>query len=129
MRQPLSLRCRPEASTRMPAFCSSSWYLPISSNSRSLGITPASESFVAFTMLMTRMSISFNRLNFGFGFFLCAFGRARFRHLRQAALQKAALGGLAGERQRAFIGLFRFGFLAQPPVQVSLGGVCEVVGL
>src|SRR5262245_23896741 len=39
----------------MPAATSSSLNRPISASSRSLGITPASEFFVAFTMTMTRI--------------------------------------------------------------------------
>src|SRR5882724_8800504 len=55
MRQPFALACSPEASSSTPAFCSSSWYLAISANICSCGITPASVSLVAFTMIMNRM--------------------------------------------------------------------------
>src|SRR5437867_5913489 len=55
MRQPFELACSPEASSSTPAFCSSSWYFAISPSIFSCGMTPASESFVAFTMIMNRM--------------------------------------------------------------------------
>src|SRR5437016_5473831 len=55
MRQPFALAWSPEASSSTPAFCSSSWYFAISARLVSRGITPASESFVAFTMIMNRM--------------------------------------------------------------------------
>src|SRR4029077_3739096 len=55
MRQPFALAWSPEASSSTPAFCSSSWYWAISANACSSGMTPASESFVAFTMIMNRM--------------------------------------------------------------------------
>src|SRR5690242_9188293 len=57
MRQPFALAWRPEASSSTPAFCSSSWYWAISANASSSGMTPASESFVAFTMIMNRMGL------------------------------------------------------------------------
>src|SRR5439155_1406214 len=62
MRQPFELGCSPEASSRTPALCSSSWYLAISAKRGSqagpIGMTSASESFVAFTMIMNRMVLS-----------------------------------------------------------------------
>src|SRR5438046_4627249 len=57
-RQPFELGFRPEASSSTPAFCSSSWYFCISDISFSEGITPASESFVALTIIMNRMLFS-----------------------------------------------------------------------
>src|SRR2546422_2918145 len=61
MRQPFELGWSPEASSRTPAFCSSSWYLAISAKTGSqagpIGMTSASESFVAFTMIMNRMTL------------------------------------------------------------------------
>src|SRR6267143_1627591 len=57
-RQPLELAFNPEASSSTPAFCSSSWYFCISDMSFSEGITPASESFVALTIIMNRMLFS-----------------------------------------------------------------------
>src|SRR2546427_9275075 len=56
-RHPLELACSPEASSRTPAFCSSSWYFAIFARIGSCGMTPASESFVAFTMIMNRMTL------------------------------------------------------------------------
>src|SRR2546426_3305673 len=62
MRQPFELGWSPEASSRTPARCSSSWYLAISAKTGSqvgpIGITSASESLVAFTMIMNRMLLS-----------------------------------------------------------------------
>src|SRR5438046_9491860 len=62
MRQPFELGCSPEASSRTPALCSSSWYLAISAKAGSqtgpIGMSSASESFVAFTMIMNRMVLS-----------------------------------------------------------------------
>src|ERR1017187_7905759 len=52
MRAPLELGWSPAPSTRTPAFTSSSLYLPIAEISSSLGITPASESLLAFTIIM-----------------------------------------------------------------------------
>jgi hypothetical protein len=52
MRQPLELAWRPDASTSTPTFASSSWNAAISAISASLGMTPASDSFVALTMIM-----------------------------------------------------------------------------
>src|SRR6266853_4499027 len=63
-RQPLELAWSPEASSSTPAFCSSSWYFCISAMSFSGGITPASESFVALTIIMNRMLFS-NQLGAG----------------------------------------------------------------
>src|SRR6267378_617007 len=57
-RQPLELGFKPDASSSTPAFCSSSWYFCISDISFSEGITPASESFVALTIIMNRIVIS-----------------------------------------------------------------------
>src|SRR6266540_3312066 len=57
-RQPLELAWSPEASSSTPALCISSWYLCISDISFSEGITPASESFVALTIIMNRIAIS-----------------------------------------------------------------------
>src|SRR5262245_18834587 len=58
MRQPFELACRPEASSSTPAFASSSWYAAISAKPASCGMTPASESFVALTMIMNRMVLT-----------------------------------------------------------------------
>src|SRR5256885_19200 len=60
-RQPFELGFNPEASSSTPAFCSSSWYFCISDISFSEGITPASESFVALTIIMNRMLFSNRR--------------------------------------------------------------------
>src|SRR5206468_1718735 len=57
-RQPFELACRPEASSSTPACCSSSWYFAISPSIFSCGMTPASESLVALTMIMNRMVAS-----------------------------------------------------------------------
>jgi DNA-binding CsgD family transcriptional regulator len=54
-RLPPALGCSPSPASRMPAFISSSLYLPISWRSCSLGVTPASEFFVAFTITITRI--------------------------------------------------------------------------
>src|SRR3989454_12300846 len=69
-RHPLELACSPEASSRTPAFCSSSWYFAISVRIFSCGMTPASESFVAFTMIMNRIV----RVSFDVGFGLALLG-------------------------------------------------------
>src|SRR6266704_6604537 len=58
MRHPFDVAWSPEASSSTPAFCSSSWYFAISPRIFSAGITPASESFVAFTTIMNRMVLS-----------------------------------------------------------------------
>src|SRR2546427_9752834 len=62
MRQPFELGWSPEASSRTPARCSSSWYLAISAKSGSqagpIGMTSASEPFVVFTMIMNRIALS-----------------------------------------------------------------------
>src|SRR5882762_7661246 len=63
-RQPFELGLSPEASSSTPAFCSSSWYFCISAMSFSGGITPASESLVALTIIMNRMVFS-NQLGAG----------------------------------------------------------------
>src|SRR3989442_171342 len=57
-RHPFELACRPEASSRTPACCSSSWYFAISVRIFSCGMTPASDSLVAFTTIMNRMILS-----------------------------------------------------------------------
>src|SRR6266571_1560731 len=57
-RHPFDVACSPEASSSTPAFCSSSWYFAISVRIFSCGMTPASESFVAFTMIMKRIVFS-----------------------------------------------------------------------
>ena len=54
-RLPFALECRPSPASITPALTSSSLYLPISASSFSLGITPASDSFVAFTITMKRI--------------------------------------------------------------------------
>src|SRR6266704_5732042 len=58
MRHPFDVAWSPEASSSTPAFCSSSWYFAISPRIFSCGITPASESFAAFTTIMNRMILS-----------------------------------------------------------------------
>ncbi len=55
-RAPFELGCRPSPARSTPAFMSSSLYVPISVMSCSLGMTPASLSAVALTMIMNRMS-------------------------------------------------------------------------
>src|SRR5437016_11469135 len=57
-RAPLELGCNPSPASITPAFTSSSLYFPISVRSCSLGITPASESLVAFTIIMNRIVVS-----------------------------------------------------------------------
>src|SRR2546427_12954503 len=57
-RHPFELACRPEASSKTPACCSSSWYFAISLRIFSCGMTPASESLVAFTIIMNRIVLS-----------------------------------------------------------------------
>src|SRR5437773_1333034 len=58
MRHPFDVAWSPEASSSTPAFCRSSWYFAISPRIFSCGITPASESLVAFTTIMNRMVLS-----------------------------------------------------------------------
>src|SRR4029077_15403178 len=54
-RVPLELGCSPARSRSTPAFSSSSLYLAILLSSSSLGMTPASESLLAFTIIMNFM--------------------------------------------------------------------------
>src|SRR5450631_672176 len=54
-RAPFELACNPAASSSTPAFINSSLYLPIADINSSLGITPASESLLAFTIIMNRI--------------------------------------------------------------------------
>src|SRR3982074_1257902 len=56
--QPFDVGCSPERSSRTPALDSSSLHLPMVARISSLGICPASESFVAFTIIMNRMVVS-----------------------------------------------------------------------
>src|SRR5438094_175378 len=58
MRHPFDVAWSPEASSNTPARCSSSWYFAISLRAFSSGITPASESWLAFTTIMNRMVLS-----------------------------------------------------------------------
>src|SRR5882724_550683 len=58
MRVPLELGCRPARSSSTPAFMSSSLYLPIADRRASLGMTPASDSLLAFTIIMNFMVVS-----------------------------------------------------------------------
>src|SRR6187431_740629 len=58
MRLAFTLGCRPSPDCMMPAFTSSSLNLPMSESSFSVGMTPASLFFVAFTITMTFMSYS-----------------------------------------------------------------------
>jgi hypothetical protein len=58
---PFTLGCRPSPPSITPAFTSSSLYLPIATNSSSLGITPASLFLVALTITMTFIVVSFRR--------------------------------------------------------------------
>jgi len=55
-RLPLALGCKPSPASITPALTSSSLKSPIALSSASLGITPASESLVALTITITRMS-------------------------------------------------------------------------
>src|SRR5205823_6599961 len=57
-RAPLLLGCRPSPASMMPALTSSSLNLPIAASNSWLGILPASESLLAFTMIMNRMLVS-----------------------------------------------------------------------
>src|SRR5688572_32894555 len=59
MRAPFELGLRPDASSSTPAFTSSSLYFAISARTFSSGIAPASDSRLAFTIIMNRMSVSF----------------------------------------------------------------------
>src|SRR6202008_4018694 len=56
MRVPFEVGWSPARSRRTPAFISSSLYLPISPRSSSLGIMPASDSLLALTIIMNRMT-------------------------------------------------------------------------
>jgi len=58
-RAPLELGWSPSPASITPAFTNSSLNLPISVNSCAFGMTPASDSFVAFTMTMNRISTSY----------------------------------------------------------------------
>src|SRR5215813_12509653 len=55
IRQPAELGCRPVPSSSTPALASCSWYFAISAMRLSSGITPASDSLVAFTTIMKRI--------------------------------------------------------------------------
>src|SRR5471030_2153957 len=66
MRQPFELGLSPEASTSTPVFTSSSWYFCIVARSFSPGMAPASESWVALTMIMNRIVLSPCKFNFTF---------------------------------------------------------------
>src|SRR6266851_2787312 len=57
-RLPFELGCSPSAASSTPAFTNSSLNFPISVRSSWLGMTPASESFVAFTITMHRIVLS-----------------------------------------------------------------------
>ena len=57
-RAPFRLGCRPSPASITPAFTSSSLNLPMSARSFWSGMTPASESSVARTITMKRMSVS-----------------------------------------------------------------------
>src|SRR5580765_4097469 len=54
-RAPLDDACRPSPASITPAFASSSLNLPMSARSFGLGITPASDSFVALTITINRI--------------------------------------------------------------------------
>src|ERR1043165_9427983 len=56
-RRPFELGCSPAPSSITPALTSSSLYLPIAASISSLGITPASLSLLAFTIIMNRMFV------------------------------------------------------------------------
>ena len=56
IRAPLVLGCSPSPESMIPALTSSSLNLPMSSSSLRLGISPASEPFVALTMTMKRIA-------------------------------------------------------------------------
>src|SRR5436190_4070966 len=58
MRVPFELGWRPARSSSTPAFINSSLYLAILESSSSLGILPASESLLAFTIIMNFMVVS-----------------------------------------------------------------------
>src|SRR5260370_32338251 len=55
MRAPLELDCRPLRSSNTPAFINSSLYLAMELSRVSLGMTPASDSLLAFTIIMNFM--------------------------------------------------------------------------
>src|ERR1700739_1570563 len=55
MRAPFELDCRPLRSRSTPAFISSSLYLAMALSSASLGMTPASDSLLALTIIMNFM--------------------------------------------------------------------------
>src|SRR5262249_41494238 len=58
MRQPCLVGLSPLQSSSTPAFASSSWKVAIVAIMLSGGITPASESLLALTIIMNRMSVS-----------------------------------------------------------------------
>jgi hypothetical protein len=55
IRLPLALGCRPSPASGTPALTSSSLNLPVAASNSVLGIWPASDGFVAFTITMTRI--------------------------------------------------------------------------
>src|SRR5436190_5679258 len=57
-REPFELGCNPDRSSRTPAFISSSLYLVIAAMSSFEGMTPASDSLLAFTIIMNRIVLS-----------------------------------------------------------------------
>src|SRR6476620_914885 len=57
IRAPFAVGCRPSPASITPALTSSSLNLPIAVSSSVLGITPASESLLAFTITMNRIAI------------------------------------------------------------------------
>ena len=62
MRAPFELGWRPSPSSMMPAFTSSSLYLPIALSISVSGGVPASVSSFALTITMTRIRRSFQRV-------------------------------------------------------------------
>src|SRR3984957_14216516 len=57
-RAPFEVGLSPAPSKSTPAFINSSLYLPIAESSSSLGMTPASESLLALTIIMNRIGAS-----------------------------------------------------------------------
>src|SRR5436309_13506309 len=57
IRHPSDVGCSPLASSRTPAFASSSWNVAISATISSLGMAPASLSSLPLTMIMNRILV------------------------------------------------------------------------
>src|SRR5262245_41381875 len=141
---PFELGWSPSPASITPAFTNSSLNFPMSASSFWLGMTPASESFVALTITMNRIFSPWRLALIGLRTVVSRSGGAQIdagptkirkktgRHrlvpqLRQPALKKSPFRFLSGQLQGPQIRCLGLGRSTQPTAQVGPRGVRQMI--